>query len=216
MASGLRVETFAWLNIEQDRLSPKIGCGLVLVNLPKLYVSDAFRQVFAGYKIDNIYADKPAQKLLKNEKIVQQFCSNALAAISLNENFRTVFKNFRVILLVDQSKSSAWFIGEVENRLPFLNYYREVVPNILKSMGIILTGSITRLLPIGWQNLYDILTNEALKNNPEVKIIEILSIITDTRWRNNILGIGINLLNLTTPKTIEQQIVEVLPGVNVK
>ncbi|MBS4016496.1 MAG: hypothetical protein KGZ86_08710 [Candidatus Latescibacteria bacterium] len=215
MQNALRVEIFSWLPVEQDKLSPRIGCGLVLVNIPKFHGSDAFRQILAGYRIKNIFADKTAQKLLKTEKIVQQFCTNALASISLNENFRTVFKNYRMIFLIDQQKESAWLIGDVENRLPFLSYYREVVPNILKEMGITLTGSFTRLLPIGWQNFYDVIDKDIFKTHPEVTVIEILSIITDARWRNQVLGIGINLLNLTTPATIQQRIIEVLPGVKI-
>lgn len=216
MQNSLRIETFCWMRVEQDKLSPRIGCGLVLVNLPRLHTSDAFHQVFAGYRIQNVYADKTAQKILRTEKIVQQFCANALAAIALSENFRIVFKNFRIILLVDQNKESAWFIGDVENRLPFLNYYRDVVPNILKEMGIAFTGSFTRLLPIGWQNLFDVIEQDIFKTHPEVKAIEILSVITDTRWRNRVLGIGINLLNLTTPATIQERILGVLPKINDK
>ncbi len=210
MQSPLRIEQFAWLYIEQDKLSPRIGCGEVLASLSELHASDAFMQVLAGYKINKIYADKTAQKLLKTEKIVHHFCTNALSAMPLNENFRTVFKNFRTILLIDQSKESAWFIGDVEKRLPFLNYYREVIPNILKTIGITVTGSYTRLLPIGWQNLFDIIEKDIFKSHPEVKTVEILSVITDARLRNQVLGIGINLLNLTTPATIQERLAEVL------
>jgi hypothetical protein len=213
--SGLRIESYAWLLIEQDKLSPRIGCGLTLVNIPRFHGSDTFRQILVNYSIKNLFADTSAQKLLKNEKIVKQFCTNAIAAISLNENFRLVFRNYHVILLIDQQKESGWLIGDVENRLPFLNYYREIVPNILKEMGIILNGSLTRILPIGWQNLYDIIKNECFKDHPEVKAIEILSVVTDARWRNHVLGIGINLLNLMTPATIQQRITEVLASAKI-
>jgi hypothetical protein len=210
MPSSSRVETFRWLEIDQDKLSPRIGCGLVLQHVPKFYGGEAFNKIFERYDIMNIYADKVAQGLLQKEEIVKYFCANALKSVSLNENFRLIFADYPIILLIDYKKESVWFLGVVENRLPFINYYREVVPNILKESGILLSGSFNRLLPIGWQNLYDVIINDFIEENPPVKTIEILSVITDARWRQPILGIGINLLNLAALKTVNGKISSIL------
>jgi hypothetical protein len=210
MPQGSRIEVFRWLEIDQDKLSPRIGGGLVLQRTPKFYGGEAFNKILERYDIKNIYADKIAQGLLQKEEIVKYFCTNALKSISLNENFRLTFANYSIILLIDYKKESAWFLGIVENRLLFVNYYREVVPNILKESGVSLSGSFNRLLPIGWQNLYDVIINDFVQENPQVKTIEILSVITDVRWRQPILGIGINLLNSASLKTASDKISSIL------
>ncbi len=210
MPQGSRIEVFRRLKIDQDKLSPRIGCGLVLQRTPKFYGGEAFNKILERYDIKNIYADKIAQGLLQKEEIVKYFCANALKSISLNENFRLIFANYSIILLFDYKKESAWFLGIVENRLPFVNYYREVVPNILKESGILLSGSFNRLLPIGWQNLYDVIINDFIQENPQVKTIEILSVITDVRWRQPVLGIGIYLLNLASVKAVSEKISSIL------
>jgi hypothetical protein len=210
MPQGSRIEVFRWLEIDQDKLSPRIGGGLVLQRTPKFYGGEAFNKILELYDIKNIYADKIAQGLLQKEEIVKYFCGNALKSISLNENFRLTFANYSMILLIDYKKESAWFLGIVENRLLFVNYYREVVPDILKESGVSLSGSFNRLLPIGWQNLYDVIINDFVQENPQVKTIEILSVITDVRWRQPILGIGINLLNSASLKTASDKISSIL------
>jgi hypothetical protein len=210
MAHGLRIETFRWLAIDRSKLSPKIGCGMVLEQVPKFYASDTFNKVFASYDINSIYADKPAQALLQTENIVKHFCMNAFGSLPLNENFRTMFAKHQIILLIDKKVKSAWFIGSIENRLPFINYYREIIPNIFKEIDITLSGSLMRILPIGWQNLYDFTATDFLKYHRQVKTIEILSVITDARWRSPVLSLGINLLNLMTPDTIRDKVLEVL------
>ena len=113
-------------------------------------------------------------------------------------------------MLIDYNQESVWFIGEVEKRLAFVNYYRDIIPNILKEFGIVLSGSYGRLLPVGWQNIFDVIDDEFAKTHTEVKTIEILSVITDARWRQPILSIGISLLNLSTPEIIHEKICEVL------
>lgn len=208
-----RLESKCWLEINRDKLSSHLGCGLVLSQTPKFHSSEAFHQVFRSYQIQNIYADKTAQKILRTEKIVAVFCKNALAGVALNENFRSVFQKYKLIFLLDRQKESCWILGDADNRLPFLNYYREIIPNILREYGINLTGSTVRLLPIGWQNLYDLIEMEIFKEHPEIKNIEILSLITDVRYCNNTLGLGINLLNLSTPQTIYHRIKDVLSHV---
>ena len=210
MPHGSRIENYRWLEINQDKLNPKIGCGLVIQRIPKFFGGEAFDKILERYDAKNIYADKVAQGLLQKEEIIKYFCANALKSVALNENFRLTFADHPMILLVDHKKESAWFLGIAENRLPFINYYRDVVPYILKESGILLSGSFSRLLPIGWQNLYDIIENDFIQENPQVKTIEILSVITDTRWREPILGIGINLLNLLTANTVKEKISTIL------
>jgi hypothetical protein len=210
MLGKLRLEVNRWLEIEVHRLNPLIGCGLVLSKIPRFYPSEAFQQIFYGYHIKKLYADKECQKLLNTEKIVDVFCHNALKGIPLGENFRTVFYNYRAILLIDKAVKNCWFLGESENRLPFINYYREIVPKILKEHQIILSGAFHQLLPIGWQNLYDVFDEKFIKLHSEIKGLEVLSTITDTRYRNYVLGVGINLLNLSAPETIKKKIIEAL------
>ena len=206
---GLRIETFRWLTVEQDKLSPNIGCGMVLKRTPKFYGSDAFNKVLSSYSIRNIYTDTVAQKLLQSEKTIKQFYTSALSLMSLNDNFRITFANSQLFLLVDFDKESAWILGEVENRLLFINYYRDLVPNILKEFGIVISGSYGRLMPVGWQNLYDVIDAEFVKSYSDIKTIEILSVLTKARWRSPILSIGINLLNLAAPETIREKVAEV-------
>jgi hypothetical protein len=213
MATSLRIDTFKWLSIEQKYLSPLLGCGLVLKRIPKLHTSDVFEKVMSGYKASKIYADKPAQKVMQTEKLIKYFCQSALSGVPLNENFRNVFAPYNLILLIDINEESAWFIGDVENRLALVNYYRDVVPNILKAFGIIVTGSVVRLMPVGWQNLYDVIDENLVKSYPDIKSVEILSLITDARYRSHVLSIGINLLNLTSPEVIREKILNAIKSV---
>lgn len=210
VTNKLRIEKFRCLEINRAILSPKLGCGLVLQKIPKVNLNMAMEKALAAYKINKYFADKPAAKFIQDEKYIKQFYANVQSAMLLSENFQKTFDKIPIIMVYDYSQESAWFIGDVEGRLVFTNYYRDIMPNILKEFKVGLVGSYARLLPLGWQNLYDVIDAEFVKSNPAVKTIEILSVITDARFRNSVLSIGINLLNLGTPETIKEKIQEVI------
>ncbi|MCS7258098.1 MAG: hypothetical protein NZ601_01805, partial [candidate division WOR-3 bacterium] len=117
---------------------------------------------------------------------------------------------YHAILLIDKHVESAWILTEAENRLPFINYYKEIVPKVLKEFGVILSSIHPQVLPVGWQNLYDVFDEKFIKTHSEIKALEILSTLTDIRYRNYVLSIGVNLLNLSSPEIIKQKILEVL------
>lgn len=211
MITGLRIEKNRYLVIDQDILNPRIGCGLVLTKIPRYHnISEMFRKALNVYGIKTLYADKACQLLLEKDSVVKEFSQNALNAMPLHNNLQKVFSPKQVFLLIDQTKETGWFLAEAENRLPFLNYYKDVVPILMKKFGILLSGSIQRLLPLGWQNLYDVFDEDFIKNHPEIKSIEILSVLTDTRFRYPVLSIGINLLNINPADTVREKVLEVL------
>jgi hypothetical protein len=109
-------------------------------------------------------------------------------------------------LAFDDKKESAWFVSELSSKLALENYYRDAVPNILKSLGVTLTGSVIRLTPYGWQNIFDIINNDFVHNHPEVKRVEVMTVLAGLRWRTPDLGLGITLLNFTEPDKIRSDI----------
>ncbi len=211
MSNKLRIEKNKWLEINCDLLSPKLGCGLALQQVPKFHISAAMDKVLSAYKIKNAFADGAAQKILQDEKIIKQFYTNAVSSMPIEENFQSALNNITMYMLIDFHQESVWFIANVDGRLAFINYFRDVVPNIFKQFNLGFSGSLARLLPIGWQNLFDVIDSDFIRINPEVKTIEILSVLIDVRFRSSILGIGTNLLNHNTPDEITKKIQEILP-----
>ncbi len=213
MLNNLRIVKNRYLIIDQSILNPRIGCGLVLATIPRYYnISEQFRKALSVYGIKILYADKNAQLFLEKENLVKDFCQNALTGMALHSNLQKVFNDKQIFLLIDPSKETGWLLAKPENRLPFLNYYKDVVPILLKRAGILLSGSSQRLLPLGWQNLYDVFDEDFIKNHPEIKSIEILSVLTDTRFRYPVLSIGINLLNIKPADAVRDKVIEVLPA----
>ncbi|MCX7784645.1 MAG: hypothetical protein N2201_00200 [candidate division WOR-3 bacterium] len=211
MVSNLRIVKNWYLVIDKNLLNPKIGCGLVLSHIRRYHnISEMLQKALNVYHIRTLFADKPAQALLEDDAIVKEFCKNALSMMPLHSNLQNSFSIQQVFLLIDPSEDTGWLLGAAENRLQFLNYYKDVVPVLMKKFGILLSGSTPRLLPLGWQNLYDVFDEEFIKSHPEIKSIEILSVLTDTRFRYPVLSIGINLLNIKTADAVREKVLEVL------
>ncbi|MEO0084535.1 MAG: hypothetical protein ABIJ94_02270, partial [candidate division WOR-3 bacterium] len=195
------------IRVSIDHLSPKIGCGKVLASLPVFPASESFLKAMETYGIKIIYADKAAQKYLTDNKFTGPFMSNAATGRTpLDANFKFSFTTPDIILAFDESKASAWFLAESSNKLALENYYRDAVPNIMKSLGLTLTGSTVRLTPYGWQNLFDLFNADFVRAHPEVKRVEVMSVLAGLRWRPPDLGVGITLLNFTEPAKIRNDI----------
>lgn len=203
----LRLHLLRVIRISIDHLSPKIGCGKMLHSIPVFAAAESFAKAMEGYGIKTIYADKTAQKNLENSKFTGPFMSNAASGrTSLVDNFRFSFTTPDIVLAYDPKKASAWIVAEPSNRMALENYYRDAVPNILKSLGLTLTGSTVRLTPYGWQNLHDVISEDFVNSHPEVKRIEVMAVLAGLRWRAPDLGLGITLLNFAESDKIRNDI----------
>ena len=113
----------------------------------------------------------------------------------LRQNFRSVYGNLEVYMAMDATAKTAWFVADANNRVAMVNYYRDAVSLGLKPLGVLLLGSIVRITPAGWQNLFDLLTDKFFNANPGIHRIEIMGVLDGVRWRANTLGLGVTLLN---------------------
>lgn len=191
------------IKVSLDHLSPKIGCGKMLTNVPVFPSSESFKKAMENYGIKNTYADKKALKFLEDNKLVGPFLSNILTSKTpLDANFKFSFTSGEMVLAVDEVKGSSWFIAEPGNKIALENYYKDAVPNILKSLGVTLTGSTVRLTPYGWQTLHDVINADFVHQHPEVKRVEVMTVLAGLRWRDPDLGLGITLLNFSGPDKI--------------
>ncbi|MEO0098174.1 MAG: hypothetical protein ABIK99_05165 [candidate division WOR-3 bacterium] len=208
---SLRLVTEKFLFISEDLLFPKIGTGLLLATLPKFIPLDSVAQVFVSYGLNELYADKKAKKYWEKEEFVGPFCTNLIVnKMSLVENFRTVFGKEDICFLVDQDKKKGFFIAEKENIVIATNYHRDAMPKLLKNLGIILWGSTIKINPLGWQNLYDLITSDFLKEFPQVKRIEIISTAPGIRFKPPALQLEVALINFSSLEKIKEVLTESL------
>ncbi|MEO0101823.1 MAG: hypothetical protein ABIK84_05420 [candidate division WOR-3 bacterium] len=208
---SLRLVTEKFLFISEDLLFPKIGTGLLLATLPKFIPLDSVAQVFVSYGLNELYADKKAKKYWEKEEFVGPFCTNLIVnKMSLVENFRAVFGKEDIYFLVDQDKKKGFFIAEKENIVIATNYHRDAMPKLLKNLGIVLWGSTIKINPLGWQNLYELLTSDFLKNFPEVKRIEIISTAPGIRFKPPALQLEVALINFSSLEKIKEVLTESL------
>ncbi|MEO0079816.1 MAG: hypothetical protein ABIK44_03970 [candidate division WOR-3 bacterium] len=185
----------------------------MLVRLPKFQSLDPLIDIMANYGYTDIHADPPAQKLLGNSGLLKTFYDNAFTnKLSLKQNFRTTFGHLEFYLAHDPALKTAWFVADPNNKLALVNYYRDALSLDLKASGILLTGSTTRLTPVGWQNLHDLLTDQFLKAHPEITRIEVLGTTAGVRWRPPSLGIGLTLLNIKELAEIHETVAAALRG----
>ncbi len=213
MPEKLRIETHRSIEISFARLSPRIGCGLMLVNLPRFDSSDPLNAIMQNYGYTKIHADKPAQKILTNSGLLKSFYDNAFTNKNqIQQNFRSTFGHLEIYLAFDPTIKTAWFISDPQNKIALINYYRDALSLGLKADGIILTGSTPKLTPVGWQNLYYLLTEEFFKKYGPIERIEIMSILSDARWRHPTLGLGVTLLNMKELKDIRAAVEYALRG----
>jgi hypothetical protein len=207
MAVSLRIVTEKLINVDQALLSPKIGCGLMLSRIPRYSPNDVLREVIQSYDYETVFADKQAAKFLdSNESLVRSFCSNAEGSrMPIKVNYKAAFGLKDVFLVLDLNAKSAYFIQAPENKLALNNYYRDVMPGLMQSFGVALSGSTNRLTPVGWQSLHDLMTDGDFRSDfPDVEKIEIMSTLSTSRWRKPVAEIGVNMLNLSDPKSIRQ------------
>lgn len=213
MPAKLRIETQRSVEVSMVKLSPLIGCGQMLANLPEFDASDPMVNTMASYGYVKLRADKPAQKLVSNPALLKQFYDSAINnKTPLRQNFKAVYGNLEVYMAVDVATKTAWFVADPHNRLPLVNYPRDAVSMGLKPLGILLIGSTVRLTPVGWQNLHDLLTDKFLNAHQEVQRIEVMGMIAGVRWRPNCLGVGVTMLNFREPADILSAVEAALRG----
>jgi hypothetical protein len=209
MAAVLRVNVEHMLAINSGFLSPRIGCGLMLTTIPPYQTNDVFRDVMRTYGFPNVFADKPAIKILEgNEDLMRQFVVNAESGkMVLKNNFRGVYAAKEIYLLMDTAKKAAYFLSAPEHKLALVNYYRDAMPAIANILRVALSGSTNRLTPTGWQNLHDVLNDiNFRKDYPGVERIEIMASLPTARWRTPVLEIGVNLLNFSNARAVRDSI----------
>ncbi|MGQ9679037.1 MAG: hypothetical protein ACUVUD_07150 [bacterium] len=192
------------IEINLNRVSPRIGSGLMLTTLPRFESIDALNNIMNNYGFDRIHADKPAQKTLANSALLKQFYDNTFVnKTSLQRNFRSTYGHIEIYLALDPSIKSAWFISDHQNKIALANYFRDAVSLGLKADGVLLIGSTPKLTPVGWQNLHDLLTPDFFKRSGPIERVEIMSLLAGARWRPPSLGLGVTLLNLKEFKDIQ-------------
>jgi len=175
----------------------------MLAGLPKFETLDPLNTVMANYGYEKIHADKPAQKILATPPLLKQFYDNAFNnKTPLQQNFRNAFGNQQIYLAFDSAVKTAWFIADPQNKIALTNYFRDATVLQLKSEGIILTGSITRVTPVGWQNLHDLISDKFRSRLGRIEKIDIMSVMSGVRWRPPTLGLGAALLNMKEFKEI--------------
>ncbi len=209
----IRREEEKFLIISSEYLSEKIGSGAILKNIPVFHEIIGLCQAFKNYGIDEVRADKQAQKILQKEEIVGPFCSNALVnKIPLRHNFRTSFLNQDIYLIVDEYKKIAYFISEPANKLAIVNYYRDAVPNLGKKLNLTIRGALIKLNPKGYKNLYELLNSEIipLLKEKNIKNIEIISAGVGIGIVNHSLRLEVGLINFSDVKKLMEEIKKVL------
>jgi hypothetical protein len=213
MPAKLRLEAHRSLEISMAKLSPRIGCGLMLTQLPRLDAADPLLNAMNNYGYTTLHADKTAQKLVQNSGLLKQFFDNAFVnKLALRQNYRDVYGHLELYMALDPTPHTSWFIAEPPNRIALQNYYRDALTLGLKPLGILLLGSTIRLTSSGWQNLYDLLTDKFFNAHPGIQRVEVMSAIGGVRWRSNCLGLGVMLLNFRELPEIQTAVEAALTG----
>ncbi|MEO0108983.1 MAG: hypothetical protein ABIK62_07445 [candidate division WOR-3 bacterium] len=211
MPLALRLQAEKALSINGSWLSPKIGCGLMLAKMPNYSADEVLRDVMRNYGYSSIRADKQAAKFLDTHSdLLQSFCANAEGAkMPIEVNYKTVFGSKDLILVTDSSARTAYFVAAAENKLALNNYFRDAMPGLLQSMKLTLGGSTSRLTPIGWQNLHDLLTLGDFRFDfPDVERLEIMASLPAARWRKPVLEVGVNMLNFQEVRVTREALIK--------
>lgn len=213
MPPRLRLETERSLEIAFARLSPRIGCGLMLANLPAYRGNDALQSIMENYGCPKVTADPAARKVLENQALLKTFHENAfLQKLSLRRNFLQVYGQREIRLAFDLRIKTAWFIAEASNRIALGNYHRDALLLGLRPHGVLLVGSVARLSATGWQNLSELVTDRFLDAHREIQRIEVMGLLPGVRWRPPTLAIGTSFVNFKDPKRISDATEAVLRG----
>jgi hypothetical protein len=213
MPTKLRLDSQRSIEVSTVKLSPQIGCGLMLANLPEFDASDPMVNAMTSYGYVKLRADKPAEKLVSNPALLKQFYDSAITSKTpLRSNFKAVYGALEIYMALDAAAKTAWFVSDQHNKIALMNYARDAVSLGLKTLGILLMGSTVRLTPIGWQNLHDVLTDKFLNAHREVQRVEVMGMLGGVRWRPNCLGLGVTLLNFREPADIAAVVERALRG----
>ncbi len=185
----------------------------MLASLPPFTSSDPLNAVMNNYGYNKIHADKPAQKILTNSGLLKTFYDNAFTnKTPLLQNFRSTFGHLEIYLALESALKTAWFISDPHNKIALTNYYRDATSLGLKADGILLLGSTLKLTPVGWQNLYYLLTDDFVKKYGPIERVEIMSMLSGVRWRPPSLGLGVTLLNMKEFKEIKTTVESAMKG----
>jgi hypothetical protein len=213
MPPRVRLEVERSIEISIARLSDRIGCGQMLQGLPKFDREEPLVNVMGSYGYTEVFADRPAQKILSNRGLLKSFYENAFTnKTKLRNNFHQVYREQNLFLAHDPKAKLCWFVADPQNRMALVNYYRDAASLGLKSLGITLIGATVRLTPVGWQNLHDLLTDRFFELHSEVKRVEVLAVLSGVRWREPNLGLGLTFLNLRELNQISQNTDAALRG----
>ena len=215
MPARLRLDSYRSLEISFTRLSPQYGCGLMLTGLPEVDSPDPLVNAMGNYGFTRLAADKPARKLLDNPGLLKPFYENAfINKIALKQNFRQTFGHLEIYMAFDTPAKLAWFVADPQNKMALVNYFRDATSLGLKSSSVLLLGSTIRLSPAGWQNLHDILTDKFINAHRDIQRVEVMTVFSGVRWRQNCLGLGVTLLNFKESTEILPMIEQALTGQN--
>lgn len=215
MPARLRLDSHRTIEISFARLSPRYGCGQMLAGMAAVDSPDPLVNVMSSYGLTRLFADKTAKRHVQNPGLLKPFFENAFNnRTPLKTNFHQSFGNVELYMAFDPATKSAWFITDPHNRMALVNYFRDAVSLGLKSSGILLLGSVVRLTPVGWQNLHDLLSDKFLNAHPGIQRVEIMTVFSGIRWRNNCLGIGVIMLNFKELNDIETLVEEAFSGKN--
>jgi len=209
MATALRINHDRSLQIRSSLLNPQIACGLMFTQIPPYKGNDVFREVMNSYGFHHVQADKEAAKLLEEkEELLRTFCTNAeVNKMTVKLNFRTVYGAKDILLALDASKKTAYFLGSTDHRLMLTNYYRDVMPKLAEQLQMMVGGSTSRLTASGWQSLHDVINDINFKADfAEVDKVEVMSAVASVRWRKPTLELGVNLLNFKDARSIREEI----------
>jgi hypothetical protein len=213
MPARLRLDALRSVEVSVARLSPRYGCGLMLAGIPEIDSPDPLVNAMGNYGLTKLHADKPAKKHLENPGLLKPFFDNAFThKTPLKTNFRQVFGHLEVYLAFDQQTRTVWFVADPHNRMALVNYFRDAVSLGLKSSGILLIGSTVRLTPVGWQNLYDLLSDKFINDHPGIQRVEVMTVLSGVRWRQNCMGLGVTLLNFRELADIQSMVEDAFAG----
>jgi hypothetical protein len=213
LPARLRLDVNRCIEISWARLSPRIGCGLMLASLSGIDSPDPLVNVMSNYGLTKLAADKPARKLLENPGLLKPFYENAFNnQVQLKQNFRQSFGHVELYMALDAGQKSAWFVGDPQNKMALANYCRDAVSLSLKTSGIVLLGSTVKLTPAGWQNLHDLLSDKFLNDHKDVQRVEVTSVASGMRWRQNCLGLGVTSLNFKELLEIRKMVEDAYAG----
>lgn len=187
------------LQVDRRLLDPASGCGLMLATTPRYHPANAFPDVMRRYDFANVYADKRAARILDEDgDLMRQFCHRLDEfGVALRQNFLAIYAPCGIHLALDPNQHAAYFLAEPESYLALRNYFRDALPGALEQLGIAFKGSSSRLTPVGWHNLFELVNNTDFRCHvPPLRSIEVMAMASNANWHAPNLYLSVSLLNL--------------------